>query len=30
MDGGIELTPQLSKAEMVANVIANYDNIKKI
>ena len=29
MDGGIELPAQLSKAEMVANVIANYDNITK-
>ena len=29
MDGGIELPAQLSKAEMVANVINNYDNITK-
>ena len=29
IDGGIELPAQLSKAEMVANVIANYDNITK-
>ena len=29
MDGGIELPAQLSKAEMVANVIANYDSITK-
>ena len=29
LDGGIELPAQLSKAEMVANVIANYDSITK-
>ena len=29
MDGGIELPAQLSKAEMVANIIANYDSITK-
>ena len=28
-DGGIELPAQYSKAEMVANVIANYDSITK-
>jgi len=29
LDGGIELPAQLSKAEMVANVITNYDSITK-
>ena len=29
LDGGIDLPAQLSKAEMVANVIANYDSITK-
>ena len=29
LDGGIELPAQLGKAEMVANVIANYDSITK-
>jgi len=29
MDGGIELPAQLSKAEMVANIIANYNSITK-
>ena len=29
LDGGIDLQAQLSKAEMVANVIANYDSITK-
>ena len=29
LDGGIELPAQLNKAEMVANVIANYDSITK-
>jgi len=29
LDGGIELPAQLSKAEMVANVIQNYDSITK-
>ena len=29
IDGGIELPAQLSKAEMVANVITNYDSITK-
>ena len=27
LDGGIELPAQLSKAEMVANVITNYDTV---
>jgi hypothetical protein len=29
LDGGIELPAQLSKAEMVANIIQNYDSITK-
>ena len=29
LDGGIDLPAQLSKSEMVANVIANYDSITK-
>ena len=28
-DGGIEIPAQLTKADIVANVIANYDSITK-